>query len=218
MNYDILLLIVSLFALGGGIFALISYAKLRVAYRWIGIYLIAAGIIQIVSGYILITIMHISNTPVYNVAIFVYHFILFMVFYYLSKRIVTRNSMMVLFGLSLIGMAYLVINHVPHYQISIKAIVIGCFVYSVCAMLYLSDYMLSTEIENPIKNSRFIALSGILFYFSASGVSFALNEISPMESAHRFIYINMVLLIVFYSILILSVYINKRKKVSHELN
>ena len=197
---------------------MVSYRKLQPAYRWTGIYLIAAGLIQIVGSFILGDILKITNTAVYTFAIFLYHFILFMVFLNLTERKITRNILILLFGISTLVMAYLVIHQVPASQLSIKAAVVGSLVYAISAMVYLLDFMFSQTAENPVKSSNFIVLSGILFYFSASGVYFAINEVSKVIDASFFIYINLVLSFFFYSILILAIYMNKKRNLNHDLN
>lgn len=196
---------------------MVSYRKLQPAYRWTGIYLIAAGLIQIVGSFILWDILKITNTGVYTFAIFLYHFILFMVFLNITDRKTTRNIVILLFGISTLVMAYLVIHQVPASQFSLKAAVLGSLVYAVSAMLYLLDFMFSPTAENPVKSPNFIVLSGILFYFSASGVYFAINEVSAVIDASLFIYINLVLLFFFYSILILAIYMNKKRNLSREI-
>ena len=216
MNYIDPSLIVYLLALGGGVFALVSSKKLQVAYRWLGIYLLAAGILQLVGSIIYRDILHISNTPLFNFAIFLYHFILFMVFYYLSERKATRNIIIILFGISTLVLAYLIIHQIPAYQLSMKAVVLESFIYAVCAMLSLLEFMLSAVAENPIKNSRFIALSGILFYFSASAFSFAGRELIQEVTGDFYNYINVVLMFLFYSILILAIYMNKKRNLSSD--
>lgn len=217
MNSVKLWFILYALAIGGGIFALISMKKLHLAFRWIGIYLLAAGIIQFVGGFIYWKVLHISNTPLFSFAIFAYHFILFMVFLNLTERKITKSITIALFGVSAFLMVYLVINQVPTYQLSLKAVVLGCFVYAVSAMLYLLDYMNSSAIGSPIKNSRFIALSGMLFYFSASGVYFAANQLFPEAREVGFTYINQILLVLFYTILTFAIYTNKKRNLSNDV-
>lgn len=216
MIFGIVSLVIYIIAISGGVFAMVFYKNLQPAYKWLGIYLLAVGLIQLVGGFIIRDILDVSNTLLYNIAIFVYNFILFMVFYYLYERKITRNIVILLFGISTLVMAYMVITHVPVHQVSMKVIVLGSFVYAVCAMLSLLDFMLSDVAENPIRNSRFIALSGILFYFSASGFFFAGREVIQELTGQLYNYINVVLMFLFYSILILAIYMNKRQNLRHE--
>ncbi len=217
MIEEIISLLIYAISLGGAIFAMVNYKKLHPAYRWVGIYLLAVGLLQLFAAFIIKKLFHGSNTSLYNFAIFFYHFILFTIFYYLSGRKITRNIVMLIFGISTLVIAYFVKTHMPAYQVSMKAIVFGSFVYAVCAMLSLLDFMLSDVAENPIKNSRFIALSGILFYFSASGIYFAGRELLQEFAGGLYNYINIVLMGLFYSILIVAIYMNKKKYSSHDI-
>lgn len=215
---EILLLIICVISLSGGIFAMVSYRDMQPAYRWIGIYLLAVGLIQFVAVFIINKVFHDSNTSLYNFAIFFYQITLFMVFYYLSERKIARNVVIRIFGISTLVIGYILISQVSAYQVSMKAIVFGSFVFAVCAMLYLLDFMLSDVAENPIKNSRFVALSGILFYFSASGVFFAGREMLQEFAGQFYNYINLVLMLLFYSILTFVIYMNKKRNLSNDLN
>lgn len=191
---------VLLAVLGGG-YALIHFQKLSIAFKWLGVYLFVAGIVQVVAIYL--KYRGISNTPLYNVAIFVYHFLLFMFFWKLPIRKYYKRIIAGLFLISTFGIFYFISVQYPVNWTSFRAIVLANLVYILSALLGLLNILRSAVAENPLKNSRFLAYCGILFYFTTSAVyfiatNFFVGKITPGLLA----YFNLILLVLFYSFLI----------------
>lgn len=201
IKYLLLYMIVIL----GGIYAFVHYRRLKYAFRWIGVYLFMAGLIQL-TGYMLHFRFDVSNTGVLVFAIFAYHFILFMYFVNLPGKKSYRNIMIVLFILGLIGLLYFVLQPLPPQWLPVKAIIFGNLIYASSAILFLLGILRSPKAENPLTSSQFISLGAMLLYFSTSSVYFSVVEMFAGKISNALLVnFNLILLYVFYIALIYAI-------------
>lgn len=207
-----------LIAFAGGVYAVVNRKRVRAAFVWLGIYLIASGLLQFI-GMVMIKHYGINTTGMYNVVIFVYHFILFMFFISLPSERNHNGKITLLFILGALLILYFILSNEVKSWFSYKAIILSNLIYTAAALFYILDLLRSTVAENPLRSGRFIALFGILFYFATSAVYFAMIQVFLGRITPGLLrWVNIVLLFFFYIIQIVAIHLeikqHKRRGIS----
>lgn len=208
-------------AIGTGLYGLIVNKYMRTSFRWIAVFLLSAGLIQL-AAYFSVLIFK-TNLLLYNIATLFYYIVIYLVFAHFtrSKTISKINNILFLIGgIAILALVAFAINT---NSLSIAAITISGFVFSVASMVYLLDLIRTPGSQSPFKTGKIYALGGILLYYSATIFFWASKKISasmnyniPRESLIRAEYINQVMIIIFYVILLISLVVEKKDFVKDE--
>lgn len=192
--------------LGAGLLCFFNFKKLNRAFRWLGVFLVFAGISQIFAR-ILLDITG-SNLRFYNYAILINTILIFMVFINIQAAKATKLWLRSLFVFGFLITLFFVWESLENEEFSILGLATMSVTVAIASLIVLFGMLRNPLQSSPLKMGWMWMLMGFLFYYSSSfsywtAYHFASENITRSALQN----VNIVLILIFYLILLTSVII-----------
>jgi len=197
-------------SLSAGIFLLIRNKRHAPPYFWLGIYLLGVGLLQIAARFSASSFG--SNMLLYLISIPITYVVIFMIFHRLITKPKIKKQLWiffsVLFTVMVVQAIFLDLN--KNTAISDLLITYNIAIVGFCLLYYFQMLQIPEQIS-PSRQGTFWVVSGFFFYFLLSFVFWMVMSWFP-RVIPGLRNLNVILVIVFYSVLWIGIVVHLNEK------
>lgn len=184
----------------------INFGKLNKSFRWLGVFLLFAGLSQIIAQ--LLVINSGTNITFYNCVTLINLVLIFLVFMHVQSTPKTKKWLITIISLGFIITAAFVWRGLLNGQFSFRGLASMSVTVALGSLVVLFGMLRNPLNSSPLKMGWLWLLMGFLFYY-ASTFSYwtAINFLKELNTKLTLQHVNIILIIIFYLILLTAIII-----------
>ncbi len=197
-------IIIYTICLTSGVICMINFGKLNKSFRWLGVFLLVAGLSQIIA-LILVSILG-TNLAFYNCVTLINIVLIFLIFISIQSSSRTKRWLKIIFSFGFIITAALVWHGLTKNDMSIRGLAAMSVTAALGSLIVLLGMLRNPLKSSPLRMGWLWLLMGFLFYYTGTFSYWtAFNFVKELNTKYTLQNLNVILIILFYLILLTAI-------------